>query len=215
MRSFRLPVVLVVLAIAVALTGCKRDADPPAVIPPVARSPSTDATGAGTTASDTHTSADAPPAAPAPPPTSGVSLALVAIIDEHEIAAAEQARRKKVSGAVLKYANLLHREHEENLEALRALTQGTGAVELQSTAEVHALRTKAETQLAALDAKSGADYRVAYLDAMERGHTDALALLETRLIPAAQDETLRNFLINTRDHVAMHLERAKSLQTGE
>lgn len=206
---------ILALMAAAHLTGCRRDADDATATPPVAQAPSTDATGAGTTASDTHTSADTPPAAPTPPPAPGVSLALVAAIDEHEIAAAEQARGKKVTGAVLEYANLLHREHEENLKQLRALTQGTGAVELQGTAEVHALQTKAEAQLAALDGKSGADYRTAYLDAMVNGHTDALALLETRLIPAAQDERLRNFLVNTRDHVAMHLDRGKQLQSGE
>lgn len=206
---------ILALTAAAQLIACRRDADEARPAPPVAQTPSTDATGAGTTASDTHTSADTPPAAPTPPPAPGVSLALVAAIDEHEIAAAEQARRKKVTGAVLEYADLLHREHEENLAQLRVLTQGTGAVELQSTAEVHALQTKAAEELASLDGKSGADYRTAYVEAMVNGHTDALALLETRLIPAAQDERLRNFLVNTRDHVAMHLDRAKELQAGK
>lgn len=203
---------ILALMAAAQLTACHRDADESRPAPPAAQSPSTEATGAGTTASDTHTGADTPPAAPTPPPAPGVSLALVAAIDEHEIAAAEQARRKKVSGAMLEYANLLHREHEDNLQQLRALTQGAGAIEPQSTAEVHALQTKAATQLAALEGKSGKDYGAAYVEAMVNGHTDALELLETRLIPAAQEEPLRNFLINTRDHVAMHLDRAKELQ---
>ena len=52
----------------------------------------------------------------------------------------------------------------------------------------------------------------AYIDAMVKGHQEALSLIDDRLLPAAQDTNVRTFLTNSREHVAMHLERAKALQ---
>lgn len=214
MRSFA-PLLIVAMA-AVAFAGCHRDQATPAdTTPPASQQPSTDATGAGTTASDTHTSADRPPPAPAPPPSQGVSLALVAALDEHEIAAAEQAREKKLHAPVREYADLLHREHSENLAALRAIASGEPPIGMEITTEVHALVGRGKAELDALSEKSGAAYERAWLEAMVAGHVDALALLDTRLIPAAQDESVRNFLNNTRDHMAMHLERGRALLEGK
>ncbi len=198
-------------------TGCRREPDEtPAVTEataPPAAAPATDATAAGTVASDTRTAPDASGAAPIAA-TQGAALALVGVVDEHEVAAAEQARAKKVTGPVLEYANLLHREHGANLEAGRQLASGSDAIQPERTAEVNAMSEKGKSELATLDQKSGKDYEKAYVDAMVKGHTEALAMLEERLIPAAQDEKLRNFLTNTRDHVAMHLQRGKDLQAS-
>lgn len=207
---------VLVLATTAMSAGCHREPDAPAATAPPASAsttPSTDATGAGTVASDTRTTADAPAATPTAV-TPGAALALVASIDEHEIAAAEQARRKNLQGPVLEFANLLHREHSANLKAGQALSSGAGAIQPERTADVEAMRTKGASELAALDQKSGKEYEAAYVDAMVKGHTEALALLDERLIPAAQDERLRNFLTNTRDHVAMHLQRGKDLQAA-
>ncbi|MDR0181735.1 DUF4142 domain-containing protein [Lysobacter arvi] len=204
---------LPLLLIAVlAAAGCQRDdANPADAAPPASQTPSTDATGAGTTASDTHTSADSAPPVPAAPPSAGVSLALVAALDEHEVAAAEQARNRKLSAATREYAQMLHREHTENLAALRSLASADHLAEPQTTAEVHALVGRGKASLETLATVDDADYERAWLQAMVDGHTHALAMLDERLIPAARDEPVRNFLNNTRDHLAMHLERGRAL----
>jgi putative membrane protein len=77
------------------------------------------------------------------------------------------------------------------------------------------MRKKGREELAMLDAKSGSEYQKAYVDAMVKGHAEVLELLETRLIPAATDEQVRNFLTSSRDHVAMHLDRGKALQSDQ
>jgi len=203
-----LPVVLI--ATLAAAAGCERDT--PAVTPPASQPASTDATGAGTTASDTHTVADevASPA-PVPPPAPGVSLALVAAVDEHEIAVVEQGRDRKLGAAVREYAQMLEREHRENLAQSRELKVEGKPIEPETTTEVHALIGKNKAALDALANTPAADYEHAWLQAMVDGHTEALAMLDTRLIPAATDDSLRNFLNNTRDHMAMHLERGRAL----
>ncbi len=146
-------------------------------------------------------------------PSEAAAVALVAVVDQHEIAAAEQARSKQVGGAVLDYANMLHREHSNNLQAGQALRIGGGPE--ANSPEVEAMKSKGRAEVATLDAKSGADYQKAYVDAMVKGHAEVVQLLDTKLIPAAKDEQVRNFLTNTRDHVAMHLERGEALQRGQ
>lgn len=196
------------LGVGAAMCGCAREAPNPrgaesavdALPPPPAAPPEAD-----------------PTQAPAPVGTGAAlsadaALALVAAVDEHEIAAAEQARAKKVSGDVLEYANLLHREHTANLQAGQALAARAGGARSNEAADADAMRKKGRDELAALDAQSGAAYQKAYVDAMVKGHGEVLVLLDTRLIPAATDEQLRTFLTNSRNHVAMHLERGKALQ---
>jgi putative membrane protein len=189
-----------------AMTACHRDADDAATDTAAAPAASTVAPAAP--ASDTAT------AAPAPAASQGALLGVVATIDKHEVAAAEQARSKKVGGAVLDYANMLHREHSANLKAGEALASGPAAVNAESSPDATALQEKGRAELATLDQKSGKDYETAYVDAMVKGHTEALATLDDKLLPAAQDENVRNFLTNTRDHVAMHLEQGKKLQSA-
>ncbi|BDU16883.1 DUF4142 domain-containing protein [Lysobacter auxotrophicus] len=207
-----LPTLLVVAVMAAA--GCRRDdAAAPAQNPPPASTSPGDATGAGTIASDTHTSADTAPPSPAPaaPPSPGVSLALVTAVDEHEIAAVEQTQGRKFSPPVREYAQMLHREHSENLAAARALSSAGHLIQPETTTEVHALVGKGKATLEALAGTPHAQYERAWLQAMVDGHAEALSMLDSRLIPAAQDEPLRNFLNNTRDHMAMHLERGRAL----
>jgi putative membrane protein len=205
------------LAVSLALlatTACQRDAETvtdnaaqPGT-PATSSTPAVDDTGAvnapAATAADTSA---APPGAPAAGALSqGQAVAMVGAVDKHEIAAAEQAKSKKVTGDVADFANMLHSEHSRNLEAGQKLGVA------QTSAEVTSMEEKGRADLAMLGEKSGKDYEKAYVDAMVKGHEEALSLLDSRLLPAATDENVRTFLNNSRDHVAMHLERAKALQ---
>jgi putative membrane protein len=198
----------------VAISGCSRDYDTTAddaarTDTPAAdaTTPSADAAGAAPTTAPEPGTAPSTPNAPATGAlTQGQAVALVGAVDKHEIAAAEQARGKKVTGEVLDFANLLHREHSTNLQAGEKLGMS------ETSPEVTAMEEKGRSELATLDQQTGKDYEKAYIDAMVKGHQEALSLIDDRLLPAAQDDNVRAFLTNSREHVAMHLERAKSLQ---
>ncbi|MDR0182167.1 DUF4142 domain-containing protein [Lysobacter arvi] len=219
------------LAISIAmlaLSGCNRDEneanpDSTALSGPTANAPdptekpadtADTAATAGTTGDATNaTAAMDPNAAPGTPnaPATGAltqadAVGLVGAVDKHEIAAAEQAKSKKVTGDVAEYANMLHREHSRNLDAGKKLNPNEG------NPEVTAMEEKGRSELSMLDQKSGKDYEKAYVDAMVKGHQEALSLIDNRLLPAAQDANVRTFLTNSREHVAMHLERGKTLQ---
>jgi putative membrane protein len=134
------------------------------------------------------------------------ALGLLNAINSHEIAAGRQALDKGVSGDVAAFAQMMIDQHTENREQTAAFDPDENSTEAQ------AQKAKGEQELATLAQKSGDDYARAYVDAMVKGHTEALAALDNRIIPAATRAEVRTHLASTREHVAQHLERAKALQ---
>lgn len=137
------------------------------------------------------------------------ALAMLAAIDEHEIAAADQAMSKNVTGQVRDYAQMMKTDHSKNL----ADTTKLGAANSTSPA-VTALKEKGQADLRELGNNTGKAYEKAYIDAMVNGHTDALSKLDGTLIPAATDANVRQHLTTTRDTVARHLDKAKEIQSS-
>jgi putative membrane protein len=146
-------------------------------------------------------------ATPAGATSQADALALLATADEHEIAAADQALGKNVTGAVRDFAQMMKTDHGKNL------TDTTKLGAANSTAPaVTALKDKGEADLKALDTHSGADYEKAYMEAMVKGHGDVLALIDNTLMPAATDASVREHFTTTRAAVARHLDKAKEIQ---
>lgn len=158
-------------------------------------------------------------AAPAPMPadtataamTEGDALGMVVVVNEHEIAAAEAARAKKIGEPVRKYADMMHTEHSANLEQVRALEASSG-VAASMGADATAMRTQKETERNEMAKLDGNEFERAYVDAMVRDHDAVLMMLDQKLIPAAQNAAVKQHLQMTRDAVAKHLEQARELQ---
>lgn len=148
-----------------------------------------------------------PDAATAASPSQADALAMLLAINEHEIAAADQALRKNVTGAVRDYAQMMKTDHGKNLADTTRLG---GAASTAPTIE--AMEKKGEADLRTLDAQTGKAYEKAYIDAMVTGHTDALARIDSTMLPAATDPNIRQHLTTTRDTVSRHLARAKEIQ---
>lgn len=137
------------------------------------------------------------------------ALGLVGAINQHEILAARQAQQKGVEGEVLAYAERMDREHSENQRKLEAL----GRVE-QADA-VRKQEEKGRETRERLDGLSADEYADAYVEAMVKDHSEALSMLDDKLIPSASDPAARAHLEETRKHVAAHLEAARALQDGQ
>lgn len=133
------------------------------------------------------------------------ALGLLAAVNEHEIAAAKQAKSKKVSGPVLDYATRMEKEHGENLTRTKAL----GA--LSNDAEIRAQKVKGADELKTLGQQNGSAYAKAYMDAMVKGHEQALNLIDTKMLPSAATAPVKKHLTETRAHVANHLAAAKEI----
>ena len=203
MKASLLAMSLLTLAIA---TACDRRDDPdnaptPEAVTDTASVPATDPTAAAPTDPNLQPDGTVAPAA-----DDSLALGLLAAVNDHEIKAAQQALSKQVSAPVADYARLMEKEHTDNLVA----TQALGA--LADTPEVQAMKEKAASDLAELDKQSGKAYETAYVDAMVKGHTEALALIDGRLLSLSSVGPVRDHLTKTREHVAMHLEAARKLQ---
>lgn len=135
----------------------------------------------------------------------GIALGVLATINENEIAAADQAIGKKVSGKVLEYAQMMKKEHGENLVKTKSLGP------LSDDADAQRLKAEGAAELKMLSSATGAAYSKAYMDAMVKGHADALAMIDTKLLPAAATAAVKQHLSETRGHVAQHLETARAI----
>ncbi|MDQ2701282.1 MAG: DUF4142 domain-containing protein [Pseudomonadota bacterium] len=150
-----------------------------------------DSTGAGTRAGDP------------------LARGLLAAIDEHEIAAGEQAQAKGVTGEVLDYAKLMVQAHGDNLAKTRSLGS------LSDGAAVQAMKEKGASERQSLDKASGDAYEKAYIDAMVKGHQDALDKIDNEMMPAAASDAVRQHLANSREHVATHLAKAREIAASQ
>jgi putative membrane protein len=139
--------------------------------------------------------------------TQADALAMLMAVNEHEIAAADQALGKNVTGAVRDFAQMMKTDHGKNL----ADTTKLGGAASTSPG-VKTLKDKGDADLRTLDAQSGKAYEKAYIDAMVKGHTDALAMIDNTLLPAATDTNIRQHFTTTRAAVARHLDKAKEIQ---
>lgn len=111
-----------------------------------------------------------------------------------------------MSKPVADYADMMETEHGENQKKTKALGP------LASTSEVAAKKAKGKAELETLAQKNGKDYELAYIDAMVKGHTDALALIDDKLLPSADSSAVKAHLSDTRMHVEHHLQAAKQLK---
>lgn len=142
-----------------------------------------------------------------------VILGMVAAVDKHEIAAAEQAKEKGVEGEVMEFANMLQEDHQANLDKTQALAESEG-VQIATTGPVADMQQHGEQELQRLSSMDGEAYADAWVDAMVQGHTMALDTIDNQLLPAATDPEVQAHLNATRAAVAGHLDRAKELQGG-
>jgi putative membrane protein len=219
-RRARIPLAAAVVLV-LGLVACdRRDVEDDATVTPAEPTATREA---GTPPTDADRDVEAPTATNAPEPpdataempagsaatgtTQADALAMLMTVDEHEIAAADQALGKNVTGAVRDFAQMMKTDHGKNL------TDTTKLGGAASTAPaVKTLKDKGDADLRALDAQSGKAYEKAYIDAMVKGHTDALAMIDNTLLPAATDPNIRQHFTTTRAAVARHLEKAKEIQ---
>jgi len=140
-------------------------------------------------------------------------LAFVIAVDMNEILAAAEAQKKKIGQPVMDYAKMLHQEHGDNAVKTMKLGQ-TINIKPSDTKAVDALKVKGAGELATLVPQDGKDFEASYLDAMIKGHIEALDMMDNKLMSAAKNDALKKHLTDTRSHVAMHLEQAKKLKEG-
>ena len=141
-------------------------------------------------------------------------LAFLAAVDVNEIVAASEAQRKKISEPVMNYAKMLHMQHGDHMGKTLMLGQSI-KITPSDTKAVDAVKVKGAGELAMLMPLDGKDFEMAYVDAMIKGHTEVLDMIDNKLMKNAKNDMLKTHLTETRKHIAMHLEEGKKLKENK
>jgi putative membrane protein len=171
--------------------------------PNISQTTSPGATAPGATATDAATAAATF--------TDAEIMGMVNTVDKHEIDAANKALKEKMGTEAQGYAKMLKEQHTANMDKTKALGK-TLKLKAKTNQAAKDFHKKGEAEVKALSAKDGSEFEKGYIEAMVNGHTEVLQMLDTQLIPAAQNEALKTHLTEVRGHVSAHLEQGKRLQ---
>ena len=139
------------------------------------------------------------------------TLATIAAIDKNEILVSVVATNKKVSSDVADFANMMIKQHGDNLNQILEMA-GTMHVAALTGGEADKMATAGRKDMMTLGALDGDKFGVAYVNAMVSGHEGALNLIDKQLMKTAKSDEMKKFLTDTRAAVVTHLEHAKKLQ---
>ncbi len=141
----------------------------------------------------------------------GELIAFLVVLNQNEIAAANEATKKNVKGDVKSYADLMNTDHSKNLNDTLALGKQLNQ-EPKNTPLVDSLKKQGEDELAVLAPLDSTGFENAYIDAMVKDHQQALMIIDNNFMNTVKTPSLKSHLEATRAHIANHLEKAKEIQ---
>lgn len=139
----------------------------------------------------------------------GEIIATLIVINEHEIAAANEATKRNINPTVKKYAEMLKEDHEKNLQDTQELSKKIAVLPVE-TETVIVMKEQGQEGLNKLKALNDQQFEVAYIQAMIKGHQEALDKLKAGIRNAKNPE-LKAHLRKTSGTVANHLQMAKAI----
>ena len=140
----------------------------------------------------------------------GEIIAFMEAINNSEISAAKVAKDKKIDSNVMNFADMMIDQHGKNLQVVTDLSKSANIAE-DENADVKKFKDNGDKELASLSSLDGNKFQKAYIQAMIKGHTEALKKID-HFINDAQNEDLKKYLINTKATVEEHLADAKKLK---
>lgn len=142
----------------------------------------------------------------------GQIINIMMTVDKGEIAASQEALKKKSSSIVNNYANYLIQQHQSNLDQLMKLSNQSGIKPKESTIS-NSLVAQGKDGYQELGKLQGKEFDKAFIDAMVKGHQDGLKLIDTKLLQQAKNPQVKASLEQFRTMVADHLEKALKIQS--
>lgn len=139
----------------------------------------------------------------------GEIVAYMKAINNAEVNVSKVAKDKKVDNAVMDFADMMIKDHTENLEQVNDLSSkiNVAADETASVKKFEENNSKDLTKLSKLD---DGKFQKEYIKAMIKGHEDADKML-TKFVKEANNPELHQYLVDTKKAVEQHLAAAKKL----
>jgi putative membrane protein len=136
---------------------------------------------------------------------------IVAAINVGEIQAVNVALKKAQNPEVKKFAQQMHKEHDNLNKEIMNLDIKLGIPDDRSARSIM-IKEKNEFTMGRLKDKTGAEFDKTYIQDQVMMHKLALETLEHSLIPSAKDAKLKTALQKARESVIKHLEHAQSIE---
>jgi putative membrane protein len=133
-------------------------------------------------------------------------------INEAEVEQATAVQGRLRNPAATRFAEQMIRDHGAAIEQLSALSSELAIAPADSDLRQKLVR-EAQDIMQRLSNASPTDLDQEYLDSQVTMHRRALEVLDDELIPAAEEQRLRQQLTTMRGHVAAHLSQAEQLQS--
>jgi putative membrane protein len=151
--------------------------------------------------------------APAPALTDANIAAIVVTANTADIHNAEMAKTSSKNKAVLAFAQQMITDHTSvNKQATDLVTKLNVIPEENDTSRQLAASSDATRE--SMRAKTGADFDKAYIDNEVAYHQAVLDMLDSTLIPGAQNAELKSLLESVKPAFAAHLDHAKKVQSS-
>ena len=141
------------------------------------------------------------------------ALALVAVINQAEVQAADLALQKNVSSRVAGFAKKMKLDHEKSLTAVERLDARVIDINYDDSG-ARSLREQQSQVLSGITNKQGIEFERDYMDLMVTTHEEALKMIDSQLIPGLTQASVKNYVIVTKAHVRTHLSEAKKIRAS-
>lgn len=138
----------------------------------------------------------------------GKIIKILIKINKGEIAAAHEALKRSTNPEVKNFAQRMITDHGKNLAETKALAEKYNIMPVASE-KSDMIQKQNEALLKKLASVPKNEFNSVYMQAMVKGHEEALNAIETKLLPQASNAALKEHLMATRIAVTHHLKMAK------
>ena len=160
----------------------------------------------------TPTSTPPEPARPAEKMLTDAEIVMItSTANQGEIEMAQLAAKNASSPEVKNFAAMMLTQHRDMETKGKALATKAKITPADSDAAA-ALKTDASSTVGSLKAQKGKDFDKAYIDSQVKAHREVLSIIDSKLLPNAQNGELKAQLTEARGHVAAHLAKAEEIQ---
>ena len=138
---------------------------------------------------------------------------IMKVANEGEIDAGKLAKKRANNDQVKAFAKKMVDEHEKNEKEVKQVAKKAD-IGMDNNDAAKQLKEHVKTTIKDLKDKKDAEFDRAYIASQVDMHQSLLNQIENQLLAAAKTPALKEYLTKTRDHVKMHLDEAKSIQTA-
>lgn len=145
------------------------------------------------------------------PLNDGEIMGVIVTTNTGEIDMANLAKKNATSKDVKDFAAMMLSQHTDAQNKAKNV-QGKAKVQTEPNDVSSHVKSEAETAMTNLRDKKGAEFDRLYIDTQVRAHQDVLDTIDNKLLPNAKSADVKSYVSEVRQHVAMHLSKAKDIQ---